>query len=170
MSTHEPYDPAAFSLERAEVVSARLGELILGVSRLGVEASAWVPIEQATFGISAGYSPDENGTLLLDSETASVSMSYWDGPAGSPLYPSDRVRAMYAGMLLFLGTVDSTRTGYSTDPEAARHGAVRRVDFSATLVGTYAATLAKQVCYRTLPAESAIARIQRWITVTNWGA
>jgi hypothetical protein len=168
MSEHVAYDPALFTLERAEVVSAMLGELILGLSRLGEEASAWVPIEAATFTLSAGYSPDDHGTLLPDSETASVSLSFWDGAGDSPLYPSDRVRASYAGQVLFLGTVDSLSVQYATSPEAARYGATRHVTIAANLVGTYAVALAKEVCFRELPAESAITRIRRWITVTNW--
>jgi hypothetical protein len=167
MSTRVPYDPALFLLERAEVVSARLGELILGESRLGAAASAWVPVPMATFTLSEGYTVDDNGTLISDSQTATVALSFWDDP-GAVLYPADRVRASYDGKVLFLGTVDTTSLAYETTPEAQQHGATRRVTFTATLVGTYAAALGKTVCWTALPAEPPITRIRRWITVNGW--
>jgi hypothetical protein len=161
------YDPALFLLERAQQVSARLGELILGESRLGVAAHAWVPVPAATFTMTEGYTPDDNGTLIYDSQTATIGLTFWDEP-GDVLYPADRVRAWYSGRLLFLGTVDTTSLTYDTDPDAAHNGASRRVTFAATLVGTYAAALAKTVCWTALPAEPPITRIRRWVRVNGW--
>jgi len=78
------------------------------------------------------------------------------------------VRASYAGKQLFLGTVDTTALGYEADPAAVAYGAVRRVVFSATLVGTYAAALGGTVCWDELPDEPPITRIRRWVTVQGW--
>lgn len=168
MSTYQEYDPTLFALERAEIVSARLGEFVIGLSKLGAGSGAWVPVEAATFSYSSGYTPDEFGTLIIDSETATVSMSYWDS-LDDPLYPSDRVRASYGDKVLFLGTVDTTRIEYVVDPDARSHGATRKVLLSATLAGTYATALSKTVCWKSLPTEYAITRIRRWVTVTDWG-
>lgn len=168
MSAHVEYDPDLFLLERAETVSSRLGEFILGESHLGsAAAAAWVPIENASFGWSMGYSADDKGTLIFDSESATVSMSYWGGIA-DPLYPADRIRASYDGDVFFLGTIDTTSITYSVDPEAANSGAVRRADLSATAVGTYASAMERIVCWINLPLEPAITRIRRWVTVTGW--
>jgi hypothetical protein len=169
VSTLQRYDPALFLLERAESVGSALGAFILGVSTLGGGAgTGWVPIPSATFTLSAGYDVDDNGTLLVSADTGTVSLSFWDTPGATPLYPSDRVRASYAGETLFLGTVDTTHIAYAVDGEAARHGATRRVDFTATIAGTYAAALQLTICWTELPEEPAIDRIRRWITVDGW--
>jgi hypothetical protein len=168
MSTALPYDPALFVLERAEQVSARLGELILGESALGTTVSAWVPIESATFTLSNGYTADDNGTLIVEAETASVSLSFWGDPGDVPLYPSDQVRATYGGAVLFLGTVDTTDVTYAVDGAARRRGATHRVTFSASVAGTYAVALGRTVCWEDLPEEPAIDRVRRWVTVNGW--
>jgi hypothetical protein len=168
-STHVTYDPTLFLLERAEVVSAMLGELILGVSRLGAETSAWIPVPTATFTMSAGYSVNDDATLIIEADSASVALSYWD-TAGDVLTPGDRVQASYDDLILFRGTVDATSLTYVADPAAPEHGATRRVDFTATVVGTYAAALGKTVCWTALPAEPPIDRIRRWVTVEGWVA
>lgn len=168
MSDAVTYDPALFSLERAEATSSRLGEFILGESKLGSGTiGAWVPICFASFACTASYSPDDNGTLLVEAETATVSLSQWDN-LPDPLYPSDRVRATYDGHILFRGIVDTTKTEYVADIGAAAYGATRRVQFSATLLGRYATMLGKTVCWKGLPAEPAITRIRRWVTVNGW--
>lgn len=168
MSAYIEYNPALFLLERAETVSSTLGEFILGESKLGnADTGAWVPVQHATFGYSVDYSADDNNTLIFESETASVSMSYWDTVA-DPLYPADRIRATYAGEVIFLGTVANTNIVYSVDPDAADHGATRRVDLTASAVGTYAAALERIVCWKNLPKEPAITRIRRWVDVANW--
>lgn len=167
MSAHLPYDPAAFRVERAGSVSGRLGAFVLGASALGAASSAWLTVPAATFSYSSSYSPDENGTLILDSETASIALAFWD-TAGSVLVAGERVRATYNGKLLFVGRVDSTSVAYSTDAGSLRYGAYRRIDFTATLVGQYAAAMERTVSWESLPKEYAIQRIRRWVTVDNW--
>jgi hypothetical protein len=161
MSTAVVYDPTLFALERAEVVSARLGELILGESHLGSDTSAWVDIPAATFSLTEGYTVDEFGTLIYDSETASVSLSFWDEP-GDLLQPGDRVRASYDSHAIFLGTVDTTDLAFDTV-----NGRLR-FTFTAGLVGSYAALMSAVVCWTTLPAETPITRIRRWLRVVGW--
>lgn len=169
MSDYVAYDFEQFVLERAEVTSAALGEFIVGESALGAEASSWVTIPVASFSTSAAYAVDPDGTLIVDAESASVAIAFWGTPADVPLYPSDRVRATYAGLPIFLGTVDSTEVIYAVDDEAVEHGgATHRMTFTATIAGTYAAALGKKVCWEALPEESAIDRIRRWITVDGW--
>lgn len=169
MSEYIKYDPGQFVVERAQDISARLGEFTLGISKLGsTDTGAWVPVENASLSYDASYTPDDNGTLIFDSESVTVSMSYWDD-AADPLYPADRIRARYGAQVLFLGTVSGTTITYSVDPDAADHQAARRVDLSAAAVGTYASALGQQVCWSNLPAELAIDRIGRWVTVANFG-
>jgi hypothetical protein len=147
VSSYLEYDPSLFVLERDE--------------------DGWVPVECASFSYSTGYTPDKNGTLIFDAESATIAMSYWDVIA-DPLYPADRIRASYDGVVFFLGTIDSTSLAYAVHPDAPNHGATYRVDLTATAVGTYAAALERIVCWAGLPVEPAIDRIQRWVTVVNW--
>lgn len=162
------YHPGLFLVERASSLSGRLGEFILGASLLGSAGDGeWTPVPAATFSYANGYTVNEDGTLIVDSESASIALSFRDTP-GEILYPLDRIRVSYAGKVLFEGTVDSTSLKYQTDPGAADHGASRRVDFSATILGSYAVALSKTISYAGLPAEPAIDRIRRWVTVSNW--
>lgn len=168
MSTAVAYDPALFVLERAQVVSAELGEFILGESELGAtEVSTWVTVPAATFTMSCGYNVNADDTLIIEADTASVSLSFWDEP-GDVLYPSDRIRATYNGEVLFRGTVDSTSMTYDADPSALEHGKHRRVDFTASIAGTYATMMGKTVCWTALPTEPPLRRIRRWVTVSGW--
>jgi hypothetical protein len=168
VSVRVKYDPSQFVLERSTAVSARLGELILGESKLGSTATTWTPVPAATLSISSSYSVNDAGVLILDSDTARVTLSFWDAP-GDVLYPYDRVRATYAGKTVFLGKVDSTDLSIETDPDAQLFGASRRVDFAASIVGVYGSALAKTVYWRALPAETAITRLRRWITLDASG-
>lgn len=160
------YDPTLFVVELAESVECRLGKLVLGHARLGVEASSWVPIPLATFTYGFDYPPDDNGTLIIGSESASVSLSYKGEPPSIPLYPSDRVRVRYGDQLLFVGTVDGTTiTRTAVDRQ---HGYDHVTTVSASMLGTYAIMLTKKICYGDLPSEPAINRIRRWVTVNGW--
>lgn len=169
MSERVDYDPALLVVERAQQVSSALGQFILGTSRLGGPTeTVWVPVPFAAFSYAHTYDPDDNGTLIFQGETGAVAMSFWHTPEQPPLYPGDRVRAAYDGTVLFLGTVDKTTIDYTVDPQAHRHGATHRVDFSATLVGTYATALAKVVCWRAIPKEPWIDTMRRFVTVDGW--
>lgn len=164
------YDPALFVVELAESVDSYLGTMVLGHSRLGTETSAWVPIPLATFTYSFDYPPNENGTLIVGAEAAGVSLSFHGEPEAIPLYPSDRVRVRYDGETIFTGTVDGTtitRTAISPHSPASK-GSDHVTQFDATLVGTYAVMLTKEICHGDLPAETAITRIRRWVTVEGW--
>lgn len=168
-SAYVKYDPALFALERQQAFSSRLGEFMLGYSELGSPTvEAWAPIVGASFTWTQNYrADDQSATLIVDSDTATISMSAWDD-VPSWLAPLDRVRASYDGTVFFLGTVDTARWDYTADPEAVRHGGSRRVDASATCVGTYAVALGQTVCWASLPAEPWITRIRRYVTVDGW--
>lgn len=167
MSAYVAYDPSRLVLRRLLTQSAGLDGFIVGVSTLGATETTWEVIEAATVSITAGYTPDDNGTLIVDAETATISLSYWDTP-GPLLYPGDRIEVRYVGENVFAGTVDTAVLTYSTDPEAVRHGAYRRVDFTATAAGVYAVIMGRTVTWKALPAEKAITRIRRWITVNGF--
>lgn len=161
MSSAVKYDPTLFVLERLEHVSARTGEFRLGLSRLGSTSTSWAPVDSASFSRTEGYTIDANGTLVYDSETASVALSFWGNPdPGQLLYPSDRVRASYDGTQVFRGQVDTTSITVEADP--------LRTDFTATCVGAYWPFLNGSVCWHALPVESPITRIRRWLIVDNY--
>lgn len=160
------YNPEWFVVERAESVASRVGQMVLGHTRLGKESSQWVEVELATFSYSFDYTPDDNGTLIIGSESATVTLSFKGEPAEMPLYPSDRVRVRYGSDTLFLGTVDGTTVNRT--PVYQQVGYEIRVEFSASIVGTYALALTKEICYGKLPKEKAIDRIRRWVTVRGW--
>lgn len=172
MSVAVTYDPALFVFERAQSVSSRLGEFIIGISRLGGGATNdWVPLEVASFSTTDNYGVTD-GVLIVDAETASVSMSYrTDATTWAekyPLYSGDRVRASYDGKVIFLGTVDKIGVRYSADPGVQRYGKTRTIQFTADMLGSYAAMMSRIICPGALPAETAYNRIRRWITVTGW--
>lgn len=167
MSTHVKYDPDLFSLQRVGALTARLGQLILGESRLGQADSAWTPVEMATVTISGGYQPDENGTLIVGPTNANVSISSWTNPC-NPLLPGDRIRAVYDTVIVFEGVVDTTQTVRETHPDAAHYGAQCRWDFTATALGDPWIAMQRIVSWVSLPQEPAIDRLRRWITVEGW--
>jgi hypothetical protein len=178
VSVYEKYDPTKFALLRTTAVSSTLDEFLLGESVLGQANTTRTAIEAATVSITNAYAPDPTGLpdakpvvkpgiLLPEAETATISLSFWDDP-GELLYPGDRIEVMYDGAAVFRGVVDSTQLSYATDPEAIKHGATRRVDFSATAAGLYAVMMTRTITWKLLPAETAIKRIRRWITVNGW--
>jgi len=164
---YHDYDPTLLVLRRAVVLTSMLSSFIVGKSKFGTPATIWANIPAATVTINQSYSPDANGTLIIEQQTASISLSYWDNP-GPLLYAGDHIELLYAGELLFYGTVDSTAITYTIDPEADKHGATRRVDCSATAAGTYAVMMGRTVKWKNLPHETAINRIRRWVTVNRW--
>lgn len=161
------YDPGLFVVELAEEVSSRVGDMVLGHTRLGADTSTWVPVPLSTFTYGFDYSPNDDNTLIIGSESASISLSFKGEPERMPLFPSDRVRVRYGGQVLFTGTVDGT-TVTRTPVSERQYGYDHVTAFSATAVGTYALALTKQICHGALPAEPAIARIRRWVTVNGW--
>lgn len=166
------YDPELFLFERAQAVSSRIGEFLIGLSRIGAATETdWVPLEMASFSTTYNYGV-QDGILIVDAETASVSMSYRteadEWAEKYPLYSGDRVRASYDGKVVFLGTVDKIDVRYSADPSAKPYGKVRTITFAADMLGTHAAMMGRMICPGRLPAESAYNRIRRWVTVTGW--
>jgi hypothetical protein len=164
---YHDYDPTRLVLRRAVVVTSKLNGFIIGKSKLGTPATVWANIPAATVSINQSYTPDENGTLIIEQETASISLSYWDNP-GPLLYAGDRIELWYAGELLFYGTIDSTALLYAIDSSADQYGATRRVDFSATAAGTYAVMMGRTIKWKNLPKETAIKRMRRWVTVNKF--
>lgn len=158
------YNPDLFLVERVTAFSSKLGEFRLGYSRLGGTATpGWVEVPSATFNYTFDYTLDENGTLIIGAETGSVSVSFPKIPSVVPLYPLDKVRVTYDGKVKHLMTVDST-----TIQKRPINETDDRYDFVATLVGTYAAAMGKEICYGDLPKESPIVRIRRWVKVIGW--
>ena len=165
MSSKVPYDPSLLSVRRMTSVSSSLDEFLIGVSLLGAGPSTYDDFEAATVSITNGYSPNDGGTLIVDAETASVSLSFWDTP-GTILYPKDRIIIRYNGETMFYGDVDSTSLTYTVDPAAARYGATKRVDFTATATSYYAVMMSRVITWKKLPStETHIQRIRRWVTV-----
>lgn len=158
------YNPDLFHVALLQP-SSQVGSFILGSSKLGpANWGGWTELAAASFSYSANYDRDDKGTLIVGSETASVSISRNAKTFAAPLYPSDHVRAIYNSRVLFDGIVDSTRvtkTSLSGWPKKFRW------DFTATLVGAYALAMTKTVCYGDLPQETALARIQRWVTIVD---
>lgn len=166
------YDPELFVFERAQAVSSRIGEFLIGISRIGAATETdWVPLGFASFSTTDNYGV-QDGILIVDAETASVSMSYRtdadEWAEKYPLYSGDRVRATYDGKVVFLGTVDKISVRYSAEPGAQPYGKARTINFTADMLGTYAAMMGRIICPGILPAESAYNRIRRWVTVTGW--
>jgi len=122
---------------------------------------AWRTVPSATFTWSSDYTladhtegvpPSPVSTLVLGSETATVSLSRWD-TQGDILFTGDKVRAMYAGRIFFYGTVESVSVTTVADPAAAKHGALKRLDITAAVGGFYADLLSRTVHWPDLPEE-----------------
>jgi hypothetical protein len=151
------YHPAAFALQR-------------------LASGTWVSIPAASITYSSDYTladhrdgvpPSHIQSLVIGSETATITLSRWDTD-GAVLYPGDRVRAAYAGHVWFQGTVESVSVTYATDEEAPDHGATRRVDISAAVGGYYADMLSRTVRWPGLIQQQWIDRIRRWVVVEDW--
>lgn len=172
MSVAVTYNPDLFLFERASSLSSKVGEFLIGLSKIGAATdSVWVPVGFSSFALTSSYDV-QDGVLIVAAETASVAMSYrvpadtWDDEY--PLYSGDRVRASYDGEEIFLGTVDKTRVTYTAAAKAKNAGRPREISFQADMLGTYAAMMGQMICHGALPPETAIQRIRRWCTVTGW--
>jgi hypothetical protein len=141
------YDPTQFRVE------------------LNTSGPGWTEIAAATFSYSSNYDVDENNTLIIGTESASISVSVIATSFTAPVFPTDQVRATYKGSTIFSGIVDTTKIAAT-----AQSGTVNkfRYDFSATLVDKVGLALARIVCYDDLPKENALTRIQRWVTVEDY--
>jgi hypothetical protein len=129
------------------------------------------PVNVASLTYSASYDPDDNGTLIVGSETVRFSISGWG--AAALLQSLSVVEVKYDGIDVGCGryTVDTSTVTKTVDPTAARFGGqTERVDCQCSAVGKYAAALDTTVTFGILPTEPAIIRIRRWVTVTNWDA
>jgi len=156
----EPYEYRLFVLER-------------------LDGSVWVPVEAASFSWSSDYTVNDNsaglppspiGTLILGSETGSVSLSRWD-TEGDVLYVGDTVRATYNGHVVFLGTVENVAVTATVDAEADKHGAKRRINIEASCGGFYADALSRTVTWTSLPEQPWINRIRLpmfGLTIVGW--
>ena len=146
MSSYQKYDAALLVIERAV-------------------GGAWVPVtNMSSFSYSADYNPDDNQTLIVGSETGALGLSFYDND-GEVLYPGDRIHAIYNdNPVFFEGVIDSTSIAVTY--ERGR----KRTDFSATLASFYAAMMSFVITHPELPAEPAITRIRRYVTVNNWDA
>lgn len=169
MSAAVAYDPKLLQVRRWTAAPSTLDEFLIGNSVLGSTGSSYTIVPAATVTFTSGYTPDEHGTLIIDAETVAISLSFWDEvPASAAIYPGNRCEILYAGKRIVMTTIDSVSITYSADPEAAKHGATRRVDFTASGAGTYAVMMGRTVSWVSLPKETAIHRIRRWVTVNGF--
>lgn len=168
MSVRIDYNPDQFHIERATTLSASLGTMRLGETTLGASSSGWAAVEFSSFSMNSGYSVNDDRVLIVEAESATLSISRWGPPWEPPVFPADLVRARYGNTVLFVGRVDQASHTTSVDPDAQAFGHNRRTDFTVTLVGQYAAALGRKVCWTYLPEEPSIDRIRRWVTVNGW--
>lgn len=168
MSSAAKYDFTKLEIRRYTTLASVLDDMVLDVTELDRDADGYIPLEMASFSYSADYNPDDHGTLIIGSETASVSISKWNSDDDPDLYVGDLVRARYDGRLLFFGTVETLTKSYATTPEANIYGEVFRVDVTASLVGYYGIMMSDVVSWKKLPIETAINRIRRWVKVNGW--
>lgn len=217
MSTFVGYRPENFGVE-ARFPASRVGEFVVGLTKIGDLNDGFVALEMANFNYTAGYSVDSSevnekyahthegigshyvmytianpSTLIYDSETASVSKSYWgDPPEDLPFKVGARFRVAYTShdnpadnWFEYTGIVDSVKYAYGDVPEAKKRGKPYKTTVTATLLGEYVVMLSRRVCWNptiigydeesgdpiTTPAlwsQPWIDRIRNWVTVTNW--
>jgi hypothetical protein len=158
--SYQKYNPELFSLQR-------------------LANNAWRTIPAATFTWSSDYTladhtkglpPSPINTLVIGSETATITLSRWD-TQGDRVFAGDKVRARYNGRLIFLGTVHSVQITTTADPAARRYGASRRVDIAAECGGLYADLLSRTVTWESLPQQLWIDRIRMpvfGLTIVGW--
>lgn len=145
-----------------------------------LSGSTWHPVPASTLTWSSDYTladhtdgvpPSTVASLLIGSETATISLSRWD-TVGDVLYVGDKVRAKYDGKVFFLGTVESVSIVAATDPEATKRGREKRLDITAECVGFYADVLSRIVCWNALPEEpwypNRITRALYGLTIMGW--
>lgn len=166
------YDPSLLTIETAQVVPSVIGGFI-GSGFIGAALEDWVPVDLASFDYTTGYNWDAaSQTLVYDSESATVSIARYVasvaiGLPENPLRVGDKVRVTYSDLFRYLGTVTATSMTYTERPEALTRQTRFRVNFSAQLLGTYAIALAKRVCWESLPEETAVDRISRWVSIVD---
>lgn len=177
MSARVKYDPANFHIQVAGGPTTRLGAYVIGVGALGTDI-AWTDVRATlnSFSLTIGYDEEDvadnagvvHRVLMYTPPTASLSMSWWDN-APAALLPPDHVRVTYSGTgFAWEGVVESATLTYTADPQAARYGAAKRVDLAANLIDYVGgALLSEDVSFPALPAESPLARIERWFGVTG---
>ncbi len=154
MSEHIPYDPDQLEILR---------------SRPGLPGN--IEISMASFTLNQSYSEDELGTLIFESSTASLVMSYWDDiPADPPVKPDDTFTVHYGidpnRQTLFRGMCRTARVEYASDPAAIKHGKTRRATLTAELIGTYDSLMAWVTDY-SLPVQGAYTRLLGMMDIVN---
>jgi hypothetical protein len=180
------YHPELFTVQRLA------GHSWIAVPAASLTWSSNYDVVSHNAGDEWSHPPSNVSTLVVGTETATVSYTRWDLPGTDILYPADQVRAIYDGQQFFLGAVESVTITKTADPEARRHGATRRVEVEAAIGGWYAHLLSRTVYWGTtegpdgvdhdygdgLPEEpwlvgpgpvdpsGAGGRIRRWVAVT----
>lgn len=144
-------------------------ELEILRSRPGLDGN--IPISMATFTLNQGYSEDELGTLLFESSTATLTMSYLDdAPDDPPVKPDDTFTVHYGTdpnrQTLFRGMCRTARVEYATDPGVIKRGAARRATLTAELVGTYESLLSWVTEY-SMPVQGGYTRLIGLMDVEN---
>lgn len=169
MSAYEKYNHELLHVERSTGTSAALGSLILGQAALGATSAGWVALDCAALDISGGYSPDQNGTLIVDETSASLQLASWSDP-GLPFHVGDRIRVRYDNVVLFEGLVDTHTFSYEADPAVAAHsGSTRKYIYSATVSDVNWVAMHRVVSWEDeLPEELAHTRVSRFVTVEGW--
>lgn len=138
---------------------------LLVLTRTRGEDTTAVSVAQFTW--TAGYSEDDLGTLVLESETASATISYWDDlPDPLLLDVDDELSAAYDGHVLFHGYCDSLVHDYTTTEDALPRGRSRRIDTTASFVGDYASTI-ERVVIGSAVSQGAYQRARQYAAVDN---
>lgn len=162
------YDPALFRLDRLHG-AAVIGWLRIGSDRIGLTDDLRTPVSTSAVTVANGYEITDAGALSLDPSTATATFArYVPGPVEPgtlPLAVTDRVEITYDRVVVFQGVVTAVGCTLQASTEAFRHGAtyLRRATY--TLRSFEALMLDRVVSWTSLPAEGALTRLRRWLTV-----
>lgn len=137
----------------------------------------WLPLKVSSINYQANYSPDDNNTLIIGSETLTLGLSgYGNRPIKEPL-TLVRLAYVHNGKSYPVGSgefkLDSYRRSYSTDAKSASYGELFVTHATCTAVAAYASAVDAQVTYaKTRPTgEKAVDFIRSvGVRITNWGS
>lgn len=160
------YDPHLY--EATRLVGARLGtEFRLGSTRLGA-ADQHIPLDFASVTIADGFTRGTAGELSIDPTVCTATVTdYLPDPVAVgtlALAINDRVQVAYASVVQFIGAV----TGVSV-VIGMMHGGRHSRQITYTIASRESQLLAASVSWSSLPAESALTRLQRWFTTDTSG-
>ncbi len=185
------YDKGLVLVERLVGGALSGWSLTTGASRTGETGDVRSPVRFAAVTVNDGYSIGSRGELSLDPATATATIIDYVTvkPGGDPSYGSarygagrygqpygglelppinkgDRIEVRYNNVVIMAGMCTEATATFAPTAGALERGMHAERRTVAQFASVQRLMLQSMVSWATLPQETAIARLQRWFTVT----